>query len=101
MSAAVRPGRVLVRGPSMAPTLRDGDHLAVLWGARVRPGDLVVVRRPPPVGLTVKRAVRHDGGGWWVEGDNPYASTDSRQFGPVDGADLVARVLCRYWPPRR
>ena len=25
-------GRVLVRGRSMEPTLRDGDHLLVRWG---------------------------------------------------------------------
>ncbi|MFL6137011.1 MAG: nickel-type superoxide dismutase maturation protease [Frankiaceae bacterium] len=92
---------MLVRGPSMVPTLRDGDRLLVRWGGAVRPGALVVVRRPEPVGLTVKRAVRRAGGGWWVEGDNPFASADSRGHGPVSDADVVGRVLWRYWPPRR
>jgi nickel-type superoxide dismutase maturation protease len=85
----------------MVPTLRHGDRLLVRWAASVRPGDLVVVRRPEPVGLTVKRAVRRVGDGWWVEGDNPYGSTDSRDHGPVPAADVVGRVLWRYWPLRR
>jgi nickel-type superoxide dismutase maturation protease len=85
----------------MVPTLRAGDRLLVRWGGPVRPGELAVVRRPDPVGLTVKRAVRRTAGGWWVEGDNPYGSTDSRHYGPVADADVVGRVLCRYWPPRR
>ena len=35
---------------------------------------------------------------WWVEGDLAAASTDSRQFGPVAGDALTAKVLLIYWP---
>jgi SOS-response transcriptional repressor LexA len=86
---------VLVRGPSMAPALRDGDALLVRRTGRVRVGDVVVVRFPDVPGLSVKRAVRPVGDGWWVEGDNPYGSTDSRELGP---ARVVGRVLLRWWP---
>ena len=49
---------VLVQGPSMAPTLRDGDALLIWRGAPVRPGDVVVARfRTRPDLLVVKRAV--------------------------------------------
>ena len=53
---------VLVRGPSMAPTLRDGDAVLVRRGGRaIRPGDVVVARfRARPDLLVVKRAVRAD-----------------------------------------
>lgn len=95
----VRWRRVAVHGRSMAPTLLPGDLLLVRAGARVRPGDLVVVRRPDrPQLLLVKRAVRPVDGGWWLEGDNPAASEDSRVFGP---ARPLARVVWRYWPPLR
>jgi nickel-type superoxide dismutase maturation protease len=85
----------------MAPTLRHGDRVLVRRGGRpVRPGDVVVARLPDrPLG--VKRAVRRSGGGWWLEGDNPHASTGSEVFGPVPDAAIVGRVLCRYWPLRR
>jgi nickel-type superoxide dismutase maturation protease len=88
---------VLVRGPSMAPTLRNGDALLVRRGARgVRPGDVVVARfRSRPDLLVVKRAVRAQDGGWWVRGDNDLVTDDSRAYGV---ADVVGRVLLRYWP---
>jgi phage repressor protein C with HTH and peptisase S24 domain len=92
---------VLVEGPSMLPTFRPGDCLLVRPGALVHPGDLVVARfRTRSDLLVVKRVVRTDGDGWWVESDNPAVRDDSRRYGT---ADVLARVLLRYWPlpPRR
>jgi phage repressor protein C with HTH and peptisase S24 domain len=84
----------------MSPALHDGDVVLVRFGAPVRPGDVVLVRWPARPGqLSVKRAVRAAGvepdGGWWVAGDNPFGSTDSRELGP---ADVVAVVRVRLWP---
>jgi nickel-type superoxide dismutase maturation protease len=92
---------VLVSGPSMLPTLRPGDCLLVRRPRRVRPGAVVVARFPArPDLLVVKRAVRPEGALWWVEGDNPAVTDDSRRYGP---AEVVAVVVARYWPlpPRR
>ena len=86
----------LVRGPSMAPTLRSGDALLVRRGGRVRAGDVVVARfRSRPGLLVVKRAVREQDGGWWVRGDNEFGTDDSRAYGV---ADVIGRVMFRYWP---
>lgn len=98
--------RVAVSGGSMLPTLADGDWLIcrrVRGTAGVREGDVVVLERPDRPGLLiVKRVVRRDGSGWWVEGDNAAASDDSRLFGPVPDRHVIARVSARYWPrPRR
>ncbi|HWH00076.1 MAG TPA: S24/S26 family peptidase [Pilimelia sp.] len=88
---------VLVRGPSMVPTLRDGDALLVRRGGRpVRPGDVVVARfRARPDLLVVKRVVRRAPGGWELRGDNPLVTDDSRAYGP---AEVLGRVVARYWP---
>ncbi|MCU7724494.1 S26 family signal peptidase [Actinoplanes sp. KI2] len=87
---------VLVSGPSMAPVLRSGDALLVRRGGRVRAGDLVVARfRARPELLVVKRAVREQDGGWWIQGDNALVEDDSRRYGV---ADVIGRVLIRYYP---
>ena len=92
----MRIGTVLVQGPSMVPTLRDGECLLVKYGAVVRPGDVVVARfRSRPGLLVVKRAVLAQDGGWLLSSDNPFVS------GPVGVGDVEARVLLRYWPPPR
>ncbi|MFI1989620.1 S26 family signal peptidase [Actinoplanes sp. NPDC020271] len=87
---------VLVSGPSMVPALRHGDALIVRRDGRVRTGDIVVARfRSRPGLLVVKRAVREQDDGWWIEGDNEFVRDDSRAYGV---ADVIGRVLFRYYP---
>lgn len=84
----------------MRPTLCAGDLCLVIRGVPVRPGDVVMARLPGrPLG--VKRAVRRTADGWWLEGDDPAASTDSRTFGAVPDEAVLGRVLIRYWPLAR
>jgi len=91
---------VVVSGDSMRPTLCAGDLCLVMYGLRIRPGDVVVARLPGrPLG--VKRAVRRTANGWWLEGDDAAASTDSRSFGAVPEQAVLGRVLIRYWPLAR
>jgi nickel-type superoxide dismutase maturation protease len=94
--------RLEVSGHSMRPTLEPGDRLLLLRSRRARAGDLVVVPDPrQPARLVVKRVVVASGGGLTVRGDNPAASTDSRQFGTVPKASVWGRVVYRYGPDRR
>ena len=81
----------------MSPYLRAGDHVLVRYGGRVRAGDIALVALPERP-LAVKRAIRPSAAGWWVQGDNPFASTDSRVLGPVPADAIVGRVVWRYWP---
>lgn len=98
----MRLGLAEVYNPSMLPTLRPGDQLLLSYGARVRPGDVVVVRHPFQHDLLiVKRAAQRRAGGWWVIGDNPGVTNDSREFGVVPDGLVVARALLRLRPPRR
>ena len=90
---------VLVEGPSMLPTLHPGDCLLVRYGASVRPGDLVVARPwTRPELLVVKRAVEPVAGGWLIASDNPAVAGQGWTGGE---ADVLARVVWRYWPLRR
>lgn len=94
------PRRVTVRGSSMVPTLREGDVVLALPGARVRPGSVCLVRwGSRPGQLSVKRlrapATPAVEGLWQVYGDDPDGSTDSRALGP---AEALASVPWRLWP---
>ncbi len=95
---------VRVAGPSMVPTLYDGDVVVLRHRAPVRPGDVVLARfRSMPDRFVVKRAERRDGDGWLLRSDNDAAGGDSRSHGV---ADVAARVVVRLpgrrarWPHR-
>ena len=87
--------RVRVIGPSMEPALRNGQVCWVGRG-RLRPGHIAVFVEPHRPGLvSIKRIVRREGAGWWVEGDNAEMSTDSRVYGAVAESSFLGRVI---WP---
>ena len=89
--------RVAVYGASMLPTLRPDDWLVVRRTTEAPVGALVVVEWPQRPGLlAVKRLIRRTPDGFWVEGDNPDFSDDSRRYGAV--AQVWGRVMVRYWP---
>jgi nickel-type superoxide dismutase maturation protease len=96
-----RLGVAVVAGPSMSPTLSDGDAVVIRYGAMVRPGAVVVLRHPlRPELLVIKRAVqRRPGGRWWVLGDNPFnESGDSTEYGAVPAELVLGRALLRIRP---
>jgi nickel-type superoxide dismutase maturation protease len=105
-----RPFRVEVEGESMAPTLRPGDFLVAVRSGPIRRGALVVVEHPTRTGYEmVKRLVGVPGDRvegvalgpdqFWMVGDNPTASTDSRTLGPFERDAIRGVVRFRYWPP--
>ncbi|XP_066338449.1 mitochondrial ATP-independent inner membrane protease subunit 1a-like [Miscanthus floridulus] len=115
-----------VRGPSMLPAMNlAGDVVAVdrvsARLGRVAPGDVVLMISPEdPRKSVAKRVVGMQGdsvtylvdpgnsdasktvvvpqGHVWVQGDNPYASRDSRQFGAVPYGLITGKIFCRVWP---
>ena len=109
MVASVRPfarwSVHRVSGPSMAPALRDGDFVLArrIPARRVRTGDVVLARHPDRADslLIVKRAVRREAGGWWLESDNAFVTSDSREFGAVPDRMVLARAVLRLRDPLR
>ncbi|CAN5399120.1 hypothetical protein BH09PAT4_BH09PAT4_00510 [soil metagenome] len=81
-----------VVGDSMLPHLTPGQ-LVVFAASRPRVGDIVMVRHDGRE--KIKRVAQLDGGRLFVLGDNPGASTDSRDFGWLGLEAVVATLL---WP---
>ena len=107
-----RPFRVAVDGDSMRPALHAGDWLVATRRGVLRVGSIVVVEHPDRPGFElVKRVGAGPGervGGrvlgpddYWVLGDDPDLSTDSRRFGPVSRARIHGVARLRYGPLRR
>jgi Peptidase S24-like len=83
----------------MQPTLQDGDRLLVCWDAsRAAPGRLAVIRLPAGRPVAIKRLVRREPGGWWVQRDNPAQGVDSWQVGTIPDRDILGVALFRVWP---
>ncbi|HEY8998902.1 MAG TPA: S26 family signal peptidase [Candidatus Saccharimonadales bacterium] len=81
-----------VVGESMMPTLRHGQLLLIRRG-KFEIADVVLLLHE---GVEkVKRVAEIDGERVFVLGDNPLASTDSRHFGWLSGANVRGKVV---WP---
>jgi len=81
-----------VNGSSMLPTYQPGDVLITWSWFRPRVGQVVISSHERNL---VKRIREISGRAVWLEGDNRAASTDSRQFGPVDVKQISSRVVAR------
>ena len=88
---------IAIAGDSMVPAASPGDWWLVRRTTRIRPGDLVAFRHPVRIDLlVVKRAVERRPDGWWMLGDNPARSDDSRHFGAVPDDRIVGVLRLRY-----
>jgi phage repressor protein C with HTH and peptisase S24 domain len=86
----------------MTPALRPGDRLLVRYGARVRPGDVVLARFPDGT-LVVKRVESRRStpsgeSAWWLASDNPAEGVDSRHRGAIADGAVLGVVRLRVWP---
>jgi phage repressor protein C with HTH and peptisase S24 domain len=79
----------------MAPTFRAGQIVAIRRSGELQVGDVVMVLHD---GLEkLKRVARLEPARVYVLGDNPAASTDSRNFGWLGIETVIGRVI---WPRR-
>ena len=108
--------RVRVRGWSMYPSLTPGewvliDRLAYRTG-EPRRNEVVLALDPRDRGRPILKRIagvpgdetaagRMAPGEYFLVGDNPEFSTDSRAFGPVRRSDLIGRAWLVVWPPER
>ncbi|CAL4177046.1 unnamed protein product, partial [Meganyctiphanes norvegica] len=105
------------KGPSMEPTIYSEDiliteHISPRLN-RISRGDVVIARSPNnPRKHICKRVTGLSGekikcgttthivprGHVWLEGDNAFNSTDSREFGSLPAGLIRGRCVWRIWP---
>lgn len=94
-----RRRRFRVSGPSMEPTLADGDVVLVDPGRAPAMGDVVCVHHPHRPTLTIVKRVDFvdEFGRAYLTSDNRNApdASDSRSFGAVASELVVGRVTAR------
>lgn len=92
-----------IEGGSMEPALEAGDWVVVDFGATVGVGAIVVATRPdrPKLEVIKRVAQRNAEGDFFLLGDNPPQSTDSREWGWVEAEAIHGLVRFRYWPASR
>ena len=86
----------VVSGLSMIPTLAPGERLLVRLDGPIVIGDIVVFKRNSQ--FDVKRVLRIESDGVFVQGDNDLVSTDSRSYGLIPFEDVLGTVIYRLWP---
>jgi len=97
--------RFRVTGASMFPLLVEGDEVLIDPQAYQKQlpqvGDIVVVWHPTEMDLKIVKRVTAvtDDNLIHLQSDNPDPSihaSDSRTFGPVEPAQIIGRVTCRF-----
>lgn len=86
----------VVSGVSMIPTLAPGERLLVRLDGPIVIGDIVVFQRANQ--FDVKRILRIEVEGLFVQGDNEQVSTDSRAYGLIPHDNLIGVATYRLWP---
>jgi nickel-type superoxide dismutase maturation protease len=86
-----------VEGDSMIPSLRSGDKVLIDPKASVKPGDIVLARHPFKSSVRILKRVTsiEPDGRFYLSGDNPDDSTDSRTFGTISKLDILGKAVAR------
>ncbi len=103
----------IVHGSSMVPNFENGDYLIVdevsYQFRQPQRGEVIVFRYPKdPSQFFIKRVAGLPGDKignitladdeYYVLGDNTFASSDSRFWGPVKSTLIIGRAILRLWP---
>ena len=85
-------------GNSMSPTLKNGEKVLVDKSPEtIEVGDIVLARHPvEQISDVIKRVQKiNERGHYFLVGDNPEDSNDSRQYGAVTREYIKGKVVAR------
>jgi len=87
-----------VAGNSMSPTLEDGAAVLIKPLTDFHIGDIVLANHPFKQSVRILKRIRtiSPEGTYYLTGDNPAESTDSRSFGSIQGKDMIGKAVCRF-----
>ena len=86
--------RLEIEGSSMAPNFAEGERVFVSSFSEVIEGDVAVFQQDSL--KIMKRVHEVNGDKFFVLGDNPNESTDSRTLGWLGKKQLLGKVLFKY-----
>ena len=86
-----------VSGHSMEPLFKAGQTLLVsslpYFFNEPKVGDVIVIKDPRDGKALLKRITKKEKNKFFIAGDNPQSSTDSRTFGPITNDLIGGKVL--------
>jgi nickel-type superoxide dismutase maturation protease len=88
---------ILVDGESMFPILTSGDKVIVAPASIVRIGDIVLAEHPIKGSVRIIKRVSEitPEGRYFLVGDSPLESSDSRSFGAVSANLILGRITSK------
>ena len=88
---------ILVEGDTMLPSLKNGDGDLIDPDAEIAAGDIIIAKHPFKKSVIIlKRLAEIDeNGNYFLVGDNPSESTDSRTFGAISAKHILGKAVCR------
>ncbi len=89
--------KFVVKEKSMEPYLKENDKVLVLkyFFSKPKVGEVIIFYHTTPPHLLIKRIIRINSKGIWVEGDNKIKSKDSRNFGFLERRNIIGKVLMK------
>ena len=88
---------IRVEGDSMLPDLKNGDGILINPDAQIVVGDILLAKHPFKKSVVIlKRLAEIDeNGNYFLVGDNPSESSDSRTFGAISAKHILGKAVCR------
>lgn len=85
-----------VEGNSMKPTLEDGDSVLIKPTSHFLAGDIVLANHPFKKSVKILKRIESitSDGSYFLVGDNPSESTDSRTLGAIPEKEIIGKAVC-------